>query len=120
VSFVPESITQGRIANSGCEEPLLDYSPDHRLEGLADLFRERNAQYGDSFLDFGPMAAAMLPKGIDLKTPDDWNRFALFFMCMVKLHRYAMKFESGGQQDSLDDLAVYAQMLAYVDKKGEK
>lgn len=120
MSVIPESIILDKIANASCEEVMADYTPDHRLEALADLFRERNKQYGDSFLDFGPMAQQMFPNGVDLKTPDDWNRFALFFMCMVKLHRYAMKFDSGGQADSLDDLAVYAQMLAYVDKRGEK
>jgi hypothetical protein len=32
-----------------------------------------------------------------------------------KLHRYALNFETGGHQDSLKDLAVYAAMLASLD-----
>jgi hypothetical protein len=95
-------------------------TPDRRLANLGDLFRDRNAMYGDSYLQFGPVIKAMFPDGLVLRSAEDWNRFALFFMCVVKLHRYAMKFHDGGQRDSLDDIAVYAQMLAYVDEKVEE
>lgn len=90
--------------------------PDRRLQGLSDLFAQRGQQYGDSFLKFGPVMRAIFPDGLELTTADEWNRFALFFMCVVKLHRYGMKFHDGGQADSLDDTSVYAQMLAYVDE----
>lgn len=90
--------------------------PHERLTDLADLFAQRNTIYGNSYLQFGPVGHALFPGGLTLQTPDEWNRFALFFMCILKLHRYAMKYEGGGQADSLDDLAVYSQMLAYVDE----
>ena len=95
-------------------------TPPDRLTAAADIFRQRNQQYGDSFLSFGQFAHAMFPDGLSISSPEQWNRFALFFMCMTKLHRYGGKFNAGGQADSLDDLAVYSQMLAYVDELNQE
>jgi hypothetical protein len=103
------------IQNVTVQGPAPAIKPDQRLTDLADLFHVRNQQYGDSYLGIGPVMAAIFPAGLKLSSADDWNRFFCFFMCIGKLHRYAMKFDTGGQQDSLDDTAVYAQMLAYVD-----
>lgn len=94
--------------------------PDKTLGLLADLYRDRNAAYGDSYLTFGPVMEAMFPDGLVLRSAEDWNRFALFFLTVVKVHRYAMRFHDGGQQDSLDDIAVYAQMLRHVDALGKE
>jgi hypothetical protein len=94
--------------------------PDKTLGLLGDLYRDRNAAYGDSYLTFGPVMEAMFPDGLVLRSAEDWNRFALLFLTQMKLHRYAMRFHDGGQRDSLDDISVYAQMLRHVDALGKE
>jgi hypothetical protein len=51
-----------------------------------------------------------------LKTADDANRLHLVIMILSKLSRYCWQFDQGGHVDSLDDMAVYAQMLQEVDE----
>jgi len=52
---------------------------------------------------------------INLETADDINRFVTFAMVIMKMCRYAQTFDDGGHADSLDDAAVYAQMLRELD-----
>lgn len=86
-----------------------------RLADLGALYRERNALYGDNYKQFGHVMARLFPGGVQLKTADDFNRFALFMHVQHKISRYAQQFASGGHPDSLDDAAVYAQMLQEID-----
>lgn len=88
--------------------------PD-RLKNLSKLYADRNAQYGDNYLKFGAVMAAIFPDGITLKTAEHHNRFALFVQMAHKLTRYARSINRGGHEDSLDDLAVYAQMAQEFD-----
>lgn len=88
-----------------------------RLLDAAQIYDERNVLYGDNYKRFGFIMAALFPNGITLLTIDDHNRFALFVQIMAKTTRYANQFEAGGHADSLDDLAVYAQMLAELDEE---
>jgi hypothetical protein len=85
------------------------------LIGLAELYRERNAVYGESYNTFGRVFAALFPSGLVIRTVDDANRAALLFHVVDKLVRYANNFERGGHGDSLDDISVYAQMLRDYD-----
>ena len=82
------------------------------LEQGAKTYRERNAIYGDNYTRFGAILFAMFPKGLELKTADDFNRFGLFFQCVCKQSRYAENLLAGGHYDSALDLSVYAAMLA--------
>lgn len=86
-----------------------------RLADLGALYRERNALYGDNYKQFGHVMARLFPGGVQLKTADDFNRFALFMHVQHKISRYAQQFAGGGHPDSLDDAAVYAQMLQEID-----
>jgi hypothetical protein len=61
--------------------------------------------------------AALFPEGVELKSPSDFTRFALFAQAHGKLVRYAARFAAGGHPDSLDDTAVYAQILRFVDER---
>jgi hypothetical protein len=57
----------------------------------------------------------MFPDGVELSTPADFTRFALFCQAHGKLVRYASTFAQGGHPDSLDDNSVYSQLLKFVD-----
>src|SRR5215207_6556511 len=91
-------------------------SVSDRLINLADLYDERNKLYGNNYKLVGPRLKALFPKGLNLETESDFVRFALFIHIDNKISRYARSFVSGGQKDSLDDLAVYAQMLQEIDE----
>jgi hypothetical protein len=54
---------------------------------------------------------------VELKSPGDFTRFALFAQAHGKLCRYAATFAAGGHPDSLDDTSVYAQLLKFVDER---
>lgn len=87
------------------------------LRSAADLFDERNAVYGNNFEMVGKLMVAMFPDGITLKTEEDHNRFHLFMLKVVKLSRYAINYENGGHQDSLDDDIVYTAMVGALDHR---
>jgi hypothetical protein len=90
--------------------------PD-KLASLAKLYRERNLLYGDNYKRFGDVMMLLFPNGITLQTKEDHNRFSLFVHIVTKGTRYAEQFKKGGHPDSLDDIAVYAQMLWEIDKE---
>lgn len=85
------------------------------LTALGSLYNERNNFYKDNYIHFGKTLLGMFPRGITLTTADEFNRFALFVQIMHKQSRYAQAMLSGGHPDSLDDVAVYAQMLQEFD-----
>lgn len=79
------------------------------LRGMAKTFEERHETYGDSYLTFGKVAAALWPDGLDHKTEDDYNRLGVVVQIISKLCRYTSK--SSGHLDSAHDIAVYAAIL---------
>jgi len=85
------------------------------LEKKARLFEERNALYGDNYIRFGTIMKALFPKGLVLKTEQDFNRFGIFVQVVAKVTRYGENFARGGHDDSLDDNAVYSMMLKQLD-----
>ena len=88
--------------------------PD-RLKDLGDLYRERNALYGDNYLHFGKIMAGLFPHGLILQGEEQFNRFCLFMQCVHKMSRYARGQMKEGHPDSLDDNAVYSQLLSHFD-----
>jgi hypothetical protein len=79
------------------------------LESMADTFRERNKVYGDNYKLVGDVMKALFPQGVVLKTAEDFNRWHLFELQIVKLTRFAV---SGlVHKDSIHDEAVYAAMV---------
>lgn len=93
-----------------------------RLEKARQTFIERDRVYsagverGDgNYKHFGKVMMGLFPHGVSLNDADEFARFALFCLVMVKQSRYAMQFKSGGHPDSLEDMAVYALMLGEVD-----
>jgi hypothetical protein len=76
---------------------------------MGNTFRERNKVYGDNYKRVGAAMEAMFPNGVFLKTTDDFNRWHLFELIIVKLTRFA---NSGlTHTDSIHDAAVYAAMV---------
>lgn len=87
------------------------------LRDLARIHDERGATYGDNYKHGGLALLALFPEGITLRTEEEFNRFHLFVYLYGKLSRYARTVKSGGHRDSLDDLAVYAMLLAEYDEE---
>ena len=85
------------------------------IEG-AELFKKRNAVYGDNYLNIGKIFLGLFPNGLLLKTEDDFNRFHIFMLGVVKDTRYCNNWSSGGHADSVDDATVYRAMLASIDE----
>ena len=86
--------------------------PDERLVKLANLYTERNEEYGDAYQNVGKILEVLLPKFNICES--DWTRIAMTVFMVVKLQRYCHSFT---HEDSLDDLAVYSQLLNYFDEK---
>lgn len=79
------------------------------LQQAAETFRERNAVYGDNYKNVGNVLFALFPHGIALQTAEDFNRWHLFELLVVKLTRFANTGLT--HTDSVHDAAVYAAML---------
>tara|TARA_R100000742_G_C4271782_1_gene90814 strand:- start:1180 stop:1488 length:309 start_codon:yes stop_codon:yes gene_type:complete len=79
------------------------------LEEMAETFRERNKVYGDNYKTVGEVMVALFPKGVQLKTVDDYNIWHLFELMIVKITRFANS--DLNHKDSIHDAAVYAAMV---------
>lgn len=91
--------------------------PDEILAAMADTYRERSKQYGNNWRKIGAVMVALYPTGLTLETEDDFNKFHLFLLSMVKLTRLS---ESGlSHQDSAHDNAVYSAMLESLIIEGD-
>lgn len=88
-----------------------------RLRGLAELFQQRNAVYGNDHAIYGRVLAAVFPDGLAARSEIEFHRLFHVVLMAMKLTRYAANFTRDGHADSLDDLAVYAQMLAELDDR---
>ena len=86
------------------------------LRELADLFTKKNQGYGPTYHSQGKFMQALFPNGIELKTDDEFKRFAVLDLIAIKLQRYCNQFSDGGHEDSALDLTVYASMLVEIDR----
>jgi hypothetical protein len=84
--------------------------PDKILEQGAEMFRQRNALYGDTHTDIGFVLLALDPGtfGEDVRAA---NRQFLVSQIANKLCRYVSLLKRGGHKDSARDIMVYAAML---------
>lgn len=86
------------------------------LNNMAETFRERNKVYGDNFKRVGDVMTALFPQGVVLRTAEDFNRWHLFELQIVKLTRFA---NSGlTHADSIHDEAVYGAMIESLLNEG--
>jgi hypothetical protein len=97
--------------------------PDHQdpyvtkfLNKSADTYKERNAVYKDNYLMVGRVMKALFPNGAPpLVTEEDYNRWHLFELAIVKLTRYVISWDNP-HQDSLEDMIVYLAMVGGRDE----
>lgn len=90
------------------------------LADLAKIYEQRGCVYGDDFMHIGETLMGLFPSGVHLKDSVDFNRFALLVQCVTKVGRYAQCLTRGtGHEDSLNDLAVYSQLLQHFDSLAE-
>ena len=82
------------------------------IETMAATCRNRDGQYGDNYKMIGRLLPILFPNGVTLRTEDDFMRFNLFEMCLVKITRYAVTGLT--HKDSIHDLAVYGAMAESV------
>lgn len=84
------------------------------LREAANLFQERNAVYGNNYERVGAVMKGFFPDGITLSSVEDFNRFHIFMLMVVKMSRYTVNWEKG-HQDSIRDNTVYSAMLEMID-----
>ena len=96
---------------------LLKRRADALMQEGAKTFAERAAAYGPTYHVHGSIMTALFPNGVELKTKEDFNRYAILVNITTKLHRYCTNFRKGGHQDSIHDLGVYAFILEELDQK---
>lgn len=101
--------------NGACHGVWPDGSPKDAstvpslMEEAAQTFRKRNAEYKDNKDNVGGVMLALFPEGIDLRTKEDYIKWHLFELMVVKMTRYA---NSGmTHKDSIHDLGIYAFMV---------
>lgn len=87
------------------------------LRSMADTFEERNKVYGDNYKMVGPIMTILFPHGVQLRTADDFNKWHLLELTIVKLTRFAASGMT--HVDSIHDAAIYcamveAQLVQYV------
>lgn len=100
-----------RVAEKILEVDHKDPFVTELLTRMAKLYAERNAVYKDNYKKVGEVMVALFPEGKTLKTAEDFNKWHLFELAIVKLTRYVNQYE-GGHLDSLEDLIVYMAMVA--------
>lgn len=83
-------------------------TPDTVLKQAAETFKQKNEEYGAAYLRHGNIMAAYFPNGITLKTPDEFFRYHLFELDVIKSNRLASTKLT--HKDSWRDKSVYAAM----------
>lgn len=94
------------------------FSADKILADASDTFLERNSIYKDNYKMVGRLMEVMFPAGIELRTREEFDKWHLFELLIVKLTRYV----STGlkHHDSIHDMQVYAAMIEAIDRNKEE
>ncbi len=87
-----------------------------RLTDLGVIFESRKPLYGDSYKHMGKVLKSLFPNGLILDSEFSFNRLVTFIQLLMKVNRYAFTIRKGEwQPDSLDDLAIYTQILRAIE-----
>jgi len=110
-----------------CEEKIkaelaefIEETPDEILRDLAELYVEKNDDYGNSWEMVGEILYLMAgEEAVTIESPEDWIRVGLYVRRLDKfLRAFHGEFVAGGQKnfeaikDSHEDDSVYAAMHA--------
>lgn len=90
-------------------------SPSEILEEALEVMSQRESQYSSNYLNAGVIRKAFFPDGVELKTEEDFLRFAMISHVIGKISRYCINFNNGGHGDSLVDGINYSAMLKSID-----
>ena len=96
---------------------ITENKPSDLLKSAANLFEQKNTEYGNSYKYFGKIMMSLFPDGLKLETEKDFTRFSVLNITLSKIDRYCKNFTKGGHKDSLDDIMVYCAMLNEVDSE---
>ena len=88
----------------------------NNIERMLDTYKERNAIYGDNYKIAGIIFKQLFKDGIEIKSIEDYNRFAILMQMINKIIRYSFNWKTG-HCDSLHDLAVYSAILMELDQE---
>lgn len=117
-----------RNETAGPDEPAIINNPDTPLtdfqrrvlgilEESADVYKERSAVYKDNFRAVGRVMYALFPDGRPgLQFPEDYDRWHIFELVIVKLTRYAYNYDTP-HEDSLLDMLPYLGILGSLDEE---
>lgn len=86
-------------------------NPADLLREKAELFEEKDKEYGAGYKQYGKVMKEIFPYGvmIEMEDEDTWNKMGIFNMIVHKVLRIA---NTGfGSMDSVRDLQVYGAML---------
>lgn len=110
-----------------CPKHAKDHCPEHAKDGknaadiladMAETFRERNKVYGDNYKRVGDVMIALFPNGVNISTAEEFNKWHLFELMIVKLTRFANSNLT--HIDSIHDCAVYAAMVQSLTEKEQQ
>jgi hypothetical protein len=97
------------IALNKAAEALAPGGTPGILMKMAETYQEHNRVYGDNYMRVGKVMSILFPDGVELVTPEDFNRWHLFELVVIKLTRFT---QTGLTHiDTIHDLAVYAAMV---------
>lgn len=86
------------------------------LREAADVYQQRNAVYKDNFRVVGRVMEALFPNGAPrLHDAEDFNRWHIFELLIVKLTRYVANWDEP-DEDSLVDMIPYLAILGVQDE----
>lgn len=117
-----------RNETSRPDEPAIINNPDTPLtdfqrrvlgilEESADVYKERSAVYKDNFRAVGRVMYALFPDGRPgLQFPEDYDRWHIFELLIVKLTRYSNNYDTP-HEDSLLDMLPYLGILGSLDEE---
>jgi len=87
------------------------------FQEMAETFREKSTEYGESaVITIGKALQIIFSDGLILAKQEDFQRFFLLTMVLLKAIRYSQNLCGGGHEDSALDMAVYAAMLLGHDR----
>lgn len=105
---------------SGGEDPALTTFQKRVLGILSqshDVYKDRSAIYKDNFRSVGRVMVALFPEGRPpLVTAEDYDRWHIFELLIIKLTRYANNYDQP-HEDSLLDQLPYLGILGALDQE---